>query len=241
MRRSSKRSGCAVSLKDVEAAVCTWSGRQVEIVSLKPDALADILDDIAKVARALGRERQGKRLVEQLKARMASIAERSGAAQTRRRCAMIEWVDPLMAAGNWMPELVQMAGGENLFGATGRPSPRLDWDQLVMADPDLILLHPCGFDMARTLQDMPLLERRPGWHELKAVRRDRIFVADGNQYFNRPGPRIVESLEILAEILHPEVFPSSYEGKGWMRYSVEAGVNKRVAPDPPETSTYGNS
>ena len=221
--------------------MCTWSGRQVEIVSLKPDALADILDDIAKVARALGRERQGKRLVEQLKARMASIAERSGAAQTRRRCAMIEWVDPLMAAGNWMPELVQMAGGENLFGATGRPSPRLDWDQLVMADPDLILLHPCGFDMARTLQDMPLLERRPGWHELKAVRRDRIFVADGNQYFNRPGPRIVESLEILAEILHPEVFPSSYEGKGWMRYSVEAGVNKRVAPDPPETSTYGNS
>ena len=87
-----------------------------------------------------------------------------------------------------MPELVQMAGGENLFGATGRPSPRLDWDQLVRADPDLILLHPCGFDIVRTLQDMPLLEHRPGWHELKAVRRDRIFVADGNQYFNRPGP-----------------------------------------------------
>jgi iron complex transport system substrate-binding protein len=116
-----------------------------------------------------------------------------------------------------------MAGGENLFGATGQPSPWLDWEQIVVADPDLILVHPCGFDMARTLQEMPLLERRPGWRELKAVRRQRIFVADGNQYFNRPGPRIVESLEMLAEIFHPELFPSRYEGGGWMRYSAKPG------------------
>jgi iron complex transport system substrate-binding protein len=193
----------------------------VEIVSLKPDALADIWEDIAKVARALERERQGERLIEQLKARMASIAEQSGAARTRPRGAMIEWIDPLMAGGNWMPELVQMAGGENLFGAAGQPSPWLDWDQIVAADPDVVLVHPCGFDMARTLQEMPLLEHRPGWHELKAVQRHRIFVADGNQYFNRPGPRIVESLEMLAEIFHPELFPSLYEGKGWMRYAGE--------------------
>jgi iron complex transport system substrate-binding protein len=184
---------CAVSLKDVEAALCAWGGRKVEIVSLKPDALADIWEDITKVARALGRERQGKRLVEELKARMASIAEQSGAARTRPRGAMIEWVDPLMAGGNWMPELVQLAGGENLFGVAGQPSPWLDWDEVVAADPDLILVHPCGFDMARTLEEMPLLEHRSGWRELKAVLRGRIFVADGNQYFNRPGPRIVES------------------------------------------------
>jgi len=209
---------CAVGLKDVEAALCGWTGRHVEIVSLKPDALADIWEDIAKVARALGRERQGERLIEQLKARMASIAEQSGTARTRRRVAMIEWIDPLMAVGNWIPELVEMAGGENLFGATGQSSPWLDWGQLVTADPDLILVHPCGFDIVRTLQEMPLLEHRPGWGELKALQRDRIFVADGNQYFNRPGPRIVESLEILAEVFHPEIFPSRYEGKGWMRY-----------------------
>ena len=209
---------CAVGLKDVEAALCGWSGRQVEIVSLKPDALADIWEDITKVARALGHERRGERLIEQLKACMASIAEQSGTARTRPRVAMIEWIDPLMAAGSWMPELVQMARGENLFGAAGHPSPGLDWGQLVVADPDLILVHPCGFDMARTLREMPLLEQRPGWGELKAFQCDRIFVADGNQYFNRPGPRIVESLEILAELFHPEIFPSRYEGKGWMRY-----------------------
>jgi iron complex transport system substrate-binding protein len=209
---------CAVSLKDVEAALYAWSGRRVEIVSLKPDALADIWEDISKVARALGRARQGEHLINRLKARMAAIAKQSVAARTRPRAALIEWIDPLMAGGNWMPELVEMAGGENLFGATGQPSPWLDWSQLVVADPDLILVHPCGFDMVRTLQEMPLLERRPGWRELAAVRRERVFVTDGNQYFNRPGPRIVESLEILAEIFHPEIFPSRYEGKGWRRY-----------------------
>jgi iron complex transport system substrate-binding protein len=223
---------CAVSLKDVEAALSAWGGRRVEIVSLKPDALADIWEDIAKVARALGRERQGERLVEQLKARMANIAERSGAARTRPRGAMIEWIDPLMAGGSWMPELVQMAGGEDLFGVVGQPSAWLDWDQIVAADPDIVLVHPCGFDMTRTLQEMPLLERHPGWRELKAVQRDRIFVADGNQYFNRPGPRIVESLEMLAEIFHPELFPSRYEGKGWMRYAVEPRV-ARTRPQRP--------
>jgi iron complex transport system substrate-binding protein len=228
---------CAVSLKDVEAALGAWSGRRVEIVSLKPDSLADIWEDITKVARALGGERQGERLVEKLKARMASIAEQSGAARTRPRSAMIEWIDPLMAGGNWMPELVEMAGGENLFGATGQPSPGLDWNQILAADPDVILVHPCGFDMARTLQEMPLIERRPGWGELKAVQRERIFVADGNQYFNRPGPRIVESLEILAEIFHPEFFPSRYEGRGWIRYPAKPRANEQSRGS---QSTRGN-
>jgi iron complex transport system substrate-binding protein len=111
---------CAVSLKDVEASLRAWSGRRVEIVSLRPDSLADIWKDIAKVARALRLESQGERLVKQLKARMASIVEQSGAARTRPSCALIEWIDPLMAGGNWMPELVQMAGSENLFGAPGQ-------------------------------------------------------------------------------------------------------------------------
>jgi iron complex transport system substrate-binding protein len=158
-------------------------------------------------------------LVEHFKARMANIAKQSGIARTRPRAAMIEWVDPLMAGGNWMPELVQLAGGENLFGVAGQPSPWLDWDQIVTADPDVVLVHPCGFDMAKTVQDMPLLADRAGWNELKAVQHGRVFVADGNQYFNRPGPRIVESLEILAEIFHPKLFPSRHEGTGWMLYT----------------------
>jgi iron complex transport system substrate-binding protein len=158
---------------------------------------------------------------------MASIAEQSSEAKTRPRAAMIEWIDPLMAGGNWMPELVQMAGGENLFGVAGQASPRLNWNQVVVANPDIVLVHPCGFDMARTLEEMPLLELRPGWRKLKAVQQDRIFVADGNQYFNRPGPRIVESLEILAEIFHPELFPRHYEGKGWTRYPAKPRVEKQ--------------
>ena len=211
---------CAVSLKDVEAALCAWSGRHVEIISLKPNALADVWEDILKVARGLGRELEGERLVEQLKARMAGIAAQSGVVQTRPRAAMIDWVDPLMAGGNWMPELVHLAGGENLFGVAGQPSPWLNWDEIIVADPDVVLVHPCGFDMARTLQEMPLLANCPGWHELKAVQHDRVFVADGNQYFNRPGPRIIESLEILAEIFHPKLFPSRHEGTGWKRYAL---------------------
>ena len=94
----------------------------------------------------------------------------------------------------------------------------MDWDQLVVANPDVVVVHPCGFDIARTLQEMPFLEHQPGWRELKAVQQGRIFVTDGNQYFNRPGPRMVESLEILAEIFHPELCPPRYEGKGWERH-----------------------
>ena len=142
---------------------------------------------------------------------MQAIAKVSATARYRPRVALIEWIDPLMAGGNWMPELVEMAGGENLFGQAGQHSPWLQWDELIAADPDVIVVHPCGFDIPRSLQDMPLLADRPGWRDLKAVREARVFVADGNHYFNRPGPRIVESLEILAEILHPELFAARHE------------------------------
>jgi len=202
---------CAVSLKDVELAMCDWSGRAAKIVSLKPDRLADIWEGIRQVARALECESKGESVVAELTARMQAIAEVSATARYLPRVASIEWIDPLMAGGNWMPELVEMAGGENLFGQAGQHSPWLEWDEFVAADPDVIVVHPCGFDIAHSLQDMPLLAHRPGWRDLRAVREARVFVADGNHYFNRPGPRIVESLEILAEILHPELFAARYE------------------------------
>jgi len=122
-----------------------------------------------------------------------------------------------MAAGNWSPELVEMAGGVNLFGEAGKHSPWMSWEALVAADPDVIFISPCGFDIARTMEETDLLTAKPEWRELKAVKEDRVFVADGNQYFNRPGPRLVESLEILAELLHPELFNFGHEGKGWIR------------------------
>jgi iron complex transport system substrate-binding protein len=120
-----------------------------------------------------------------------------------------------MAAGNWMPELVEMAGGTNLFGEVGQHSPWMKFEELVADDPDVILVAPCGFAIPRAVAEINLLTDRPEWSNLKAVRKGRVFIADGNQYFNRPGPRIVESLEILAEILHPELFRFGHEGSGW--------------------------
>ena len=122
-----------------------------------------------------------------------------------------------MAAGNWMPELVEMAGGVNLFGAAGKHSPWMTWEQLLDKDPAIIAVLPCGFDIERSRRDMVVLTQKPDWPRLRAVRDGRVFLTDGNQFFNRPGPRQVESLEILAEFLHPEVFQFGHEGKGWQR------------------------
>ena len=208
---------CAVSLKDVEAAVCAWTDRAARIVSLAPGRLADVWADLKRVAEALGAPERGTALVREIEARVAAIAGRAAAANERPRVACIEWIEPLMAAGNWMPELVALAGGVNLFGEAGRHSPWLDWRDLRAADPDVILVAPCGFDIARSRRDLPALEALPGWAALSAVRAGRVCIADSNQYFNRPGPRLVESLEILAEILHPDRMRFGHQGAGWVR------------------------
>jgi iron complex transport system substrate-binding protein len=205
---------CAVSLADVQQAVCTWSA-SAQIVSLEPNRLSDVFMDIQRVAEALGVPERGAEVVAALQARMTAIAERAHALPDKPTVACLEWIDPLMAAGNWMPELVEMAGGINLFGEAGAHSPWLAWDALRAADPQVIILMPCGFDMARTAEDLPILQALDGWQSLRAVRTGRVYLTDGNQYFNRPGPRLVESLEILAEILHPSVFRFGHEGSGW--------------------------
>lgn len=208
---------CAVSLKDVEEAVCQFTSSRPVVVSLEPNALADVWSDIRRVAAALNAPERGEELVARLRRRMGEIEEKARTAQSRPTVACVEWIDPLMAAGNWSPELVEMAGGVNLFGEVGKHSPWMNWEALVAADPDVIFISPCGFDIARTMEETHLLTDKPEWRELKAAKEDRVFVADGNQYFNRPGPRLVESLEILAELLHPELFNFGYEGKGWVR------------------------
>lgn len=209
---------CAVSLGDVERALSEITDTDARIVSLRPDALGDLWAGIGEVAAALGVEQAGAALIEDLKGRMAEIQRLAAGLAVRPRVACIEWIDPLMSAGNWMPELVEMAGGVNLFGEAGAHSPMMEWEALRAADPDVILVQPCGFDIARTLEEMPLLEAKPGWHEIAAVRAGRVVVGDGNQYFNRPGPRLAESLEIVAEILHPETFDFGHRGEGWVVY-----------------------
>lgn len=210
---------CAVSLKDVEQAVCELTSSKPIIVSLEPNSLDDVWADIKRVGKALGAAERAEQLIDELQSRMDDIVQRTHWLDSTPSVAYIEWIEPLMAGGNWMPELVEMAGGLNLFGEAGKHSPWMTWEELLAKDPDVIFVSPCGFDIARTLQEMQLFSGKAEWKSLKAVAAERVFVADGNQYFNRPGPRLGESLEILAEIIHPNVFHFGHEGTGWVRYS----------------------
>jgi iron complex transport system substrate-binding protein len=189
---------CAVSLKDVERSVASRLASEPKIVSLQPNDLADIWEDIRRVAAALEMEDRGREVIAELQGRMRRIAE--GATQARPTVACIEWLSPLMGAGNWVPELVEMAGGVNLFGEAGKHSPWMTWEELVARDPDVIVVMPCGFDEARTRAEMYWMTERPEFAGLKAARTGQVHPVDGNQYFNRPGPRVVESLEILTGI-----------------------------------------
>jgi iron complex transport system substrate-binding protein len=206
---------CAVSMREVEEAVAQWTGTRPQIVSLAPYALRDVFADMEHVGEALGVTAHTNDVVGRLRDRMSAIEERARTSDSRPRIAIVEWIDPLMAAGNWMPELVAMAGGFNLFGKAGEHSPWMKFEEIVAADPDLILIAPCGFNMDRAALDLPALTTRPEWPRLKAVKARKVFLGEGNQYFNRPGPRIVESLEILGEILHPELFNFGHQGSGW--------------------------
>jgi iron complex transport system substrate-binding protein len=202
---------CAVSLKDVERSVASRLASQPKIVSLQPNCLADIWEDIRRVAVALGEEERGGAVVDDLQMKMRRIS--AAATGKKPTVACIEWLAPLMAAGNWVPELVEMAGGVNLFGEAGKHSPWMTWEELVARDPDVIFVMPCGFDEARTRAEMYWMTDRPEYAGLKAARTGQVYPVDGNQYFNRPGPRVVESLEILTRILN-NIQPSRAQGRG---------------------------
>lgn len=209
---------CAVSDKDVDLALGDWPGPRPRVVSLAPNDLTGVWDSIRQVASALDVPDRGAGLVRALQRRVAEVRTRAAAQPRRPTVACLEWLDPLMAAGNWVPELVQLAGGENLFGEAGKHSPWMTWEGLCERDPDVIVALPCGFDLPRTRAEMAALRDRPGWAELSAVRTGRVAVADGNQFFNRPGPRLVESLEVLAEIFHGPALRFGHEGPAWQRY-----------------------
>jgi iron complex transport system substrate-binding protein len=208
---------CAVSLEDVERAFKADIAMDARVICLEPYALDDVWQDIRRVASACGYEGAGEALITSLQDRMSSIESRAKSATSRPSVAAIEWLEPLMAAGNWVPELIEMAGGKNLFGVAGGHAPWMTWEELVAADPDFIVALPCGFDLARTRNEMHWLSDRPGWRRLRAARQGAVFVTDGNQFMNRPGPRLAESLQILAEIFHPDLFEPMLEHLGWER------------------------
>jgi iron complex transport system substrate-binding protein len=209
---------CAVSLEDVERALMGWVASRPKLIALEPNSLADIWSDIKHVAVACGVPARGDEVVTKLQSEMQSISTRASAASRRPTVACIEWHEPLMAAGNWVPELVELAGAVNLFGQAAAHSPWMKWKELLDADPDVIISMPCGFDLERTSAEMYWLTDRPEWPQLRAVQTGHVYLADGNQYFNRPGPRVLESLQILAELLHPEIFEPALEGMAWRKY-----------------------
>ncbi len=209
---------CAVSLEDVKRAFAQEIALDARVICLEPYALRDLWSDIRQVASGCGCEVSGDLLIASLQDRMECIQNRAKTARTRPRVAAIEWLEPLMAAGNWVPELIEMAAGEHLFGTAGEHAPRMTWDELVASDPDAIVTLPCGFDLKRTKAEMHWVSERSGWESLKAVRDRQVFVCDGNQFMNRPGPRLVESLQIFAEMLHPDVFEPKLEHVGWERF-----------------------
>jgi iron complex transport system substrate-binding protein len=208
---------CAVSLSEVEKAIASLTQTSPQIISLKPNVLDDVWRDIERVASVF--KVDAVRVLENLEARVKIVAQKTqGLSQTEKlpSVACIEWIDPLMIAANWIPELVTLAGGKPLFHTTqGQPSFQLSWEQLVHSNPDVIVFMPCGFDLNRTRQEAQLLTKQPQWQDLHASKTGRVYITDGNSYFNRPGPRLVDSLETLAEILHPEIFQYGYKGKTW--------------------------
>lgn len=196
---------CAISAADVETAVAKAGGHP-RVLALSPTTLADLFADIITVGRATGRLPQARELVARLRARIDSLSCRVGTFADRPRVAVIEWLDPPMAAGNWVPAMVHLAGGHDVLGKQGEHSHWITWDDVAAADPDVVILVPCGFTLDRVVAEAGSSAVWPHLEHLRAFREGQIFAVDGHHLFNRPGPRLIDSLEVLAEILHPGRF-----------------------------------
>lgn len=211
---------CAVSLDEVEKALADYLDKQARMVSLQPNSLADIFDNIREVADVLDVTANGTQLIEDLQERVDIVRHKLKFTENKPTVACIEWLEPMMVSGNWIPELISIAGGVSVLAESGKHSPFIQWVDIQLADPEVIIVMPCGFSIERTMKEIHLLFNQTGFTDLKAVKNNRIYIADGNQYFNRPGPRIVDSIEILAEIIHPKQFIFGYEGDGWIKFSL---------------------
>jgi len=211
---------CAVSLKEVEEALEDYLDKESTIISLQPDSLDSIFNNIREVAAVLDVTDRGEQLIDDLQERVSIIRHKLKFMENKPTVACIEWLEPMMVSGNWVPELVSIAGGITVLAENGKHSPYVKWEEIQQQDPDVIIVMPCGFSIERTMKEVDLLLQLPGFTDIKAVKNDRLYIADGNQYFNRPGPRIVDSIEILAEIIYPKQFIFGYEGNGWIKFSL---------------------
>ncbi len=206
---------CAVSYAEVLQAVQASCGPHVEVVSLSPNLLHDIWADIRSVGRATGRLQEADAVLATCFERINDMIAETIMIPEPPRVAAIEWIEPLMLAGNWMPELIQLAGGRDGLCKPGSHASTADWEAIIAYDPEVLAIMPCGYSLEKTLSEVPTLTRLPGWDTLTAVRQGRVYAADGHAYFNRPGPRIVDSLELLAGFIHPDLFGELLEGRDW--------------------------
>ena len=188
-----------------------------EVLSLDPQYVSDVLEDIRRIGRATGAEEAAEALTRKMQTRIDAVVEKAGQALDHPRVLHLEWVDPLMCGGHWVPEMVELAGGANCFGDKETGSFPLEWPKIMESQPEVIILMPCGFDVKRGLQDLPLLTQNEGWSSLPAVRNNRVYVIDAGAYTSRSGPRLVEGLEILAEMIHPELFSGMIPESGALR------------------------
>lgn len=215
---------CAVSLGEVLQAVADLQGKPTRVVSLRPTKLSDILADFERVADAAGLPGAGHALAERLQARFDRLRDGVKHVRYRPRVACIEWLDPLMIAGNWVPELVDLAGGNQEWIEPGERSRTITFAELADSQPEVIVLMPCGFRVEQTGRELPALALRPEWRALTAVRDRRIYSVDGNAYFNRPGPRIAESAELLAALVQPGRFAKLAPQGSWEHAALGAGA-----------------
>ena len=197
---------CAVAESEVNEAICTLPNRP-RVLNLEPTCLDDVFDSISKVGTAAGHDSDAQAFLAAQKGRVQAVAKRSQTMRHHPRVLLLEWIDPPFSAGHWNPELIELAGGRVAIGRAGGRSTTVPWHQIVSVDPEVLLIACCGFDIERTLQDIPILQAYDGWRDLQCVQSNRVFVADGSALFNRPGPRLVDSLEILANAVAPEIHP----------------------------------
>lgn len=218
---------CAVRYQDVVDAVrATPALAGAEILALNPMSIDDVFDDLTRVGRAARVNDRAAQARAGLEARFQRVVERGlQVPQERRwRTACLEWIDPPMVAANWTPELIEAAGARPELASPGKHSVYADWSQIVEYDPQAIVVMPCGFDLSRAISESRTLGALPGWGELSAVREGRVFAVDGNAYFNRSGPRLVDSAEILGHLFHPELFEAPrLPEAAWQRMITRAG------------------
>lgn len=211
---------CAIGYQQVAAAVRrlddTSSSRRV-VLSVEPQTLPEILEAIVRIGEVAGVRDRALRLVHDMRERLDAIADVAGRAATHPRVLAMEWLDPPYTAGHWVPEMIQLAGGHDDLGRHGSFSYEITWDAIAEYDPEVLVLMPCSFDLERTLREAEPLRRLPWWNRLTAVRRGRVYAADGGRYFSRHSPRIVDGVEILGEMLHPELFPRRAADSAWRR------------------------